>query len=60
MTYTGPERPKGTSPHEYHLTVYALNVPELLLGPISPPGQFDKELKGKVVEQATIVAIYQP
>ena len=60
MMYDGPDIHKGSSAREYLVTVYALNVPELLLGPISPPGQFDKEIKGKVIDQATLVAIYQP
>jgi len=60
MMYKGPDLPKGSEPHEYLITVYALSVAEILLGSISPPGQFDKEIAGKVIEQGSTIAIYQP
>lgn len=59
-TYNGPILPKGTPPRDYRVTLYALKVSELMLGPISPPGQFEKELQGRVIDQASVVATYCP
>ena len=55
--YSGPRPPKGSSSHEYLITIYALNTSELQLGPISPFGQFQEELTGKVLDTANLVAI---
>lgn len=55
--YSGPQLPKRSGPHEYVITVYALRVKELPLGPISPFTQFQTELSGKVIDSASLVAV---
>jgi len=60
LTYIGPDVPKGANPHEYLITIYALSIVEVQLGPMSPPAQFDKEISGKVIEKGSVIAIYQP
>ena len=54
--YGGPQPARGSSSHEYLITIYALNTSELQLGPISPFGQFQTELKGKALGSANLVA----
>lgn len=56
--YTGPVMAKGTGGHEFVLTVYALKVGELQLGPVSQFQQFQEELPGKVIETAGFVAVF--
>lgn len=56
--YTGPQMAKGSGQHEYVITLYALNVNELQLGPISPFDQFQSELSGKVLAAANLTAIF--
>jgi Raf kinase inhibitor-like YbhB/YbcL family protein len=56
--YGGPQPPKGSSSHEYLITLYALNTKELQLGPISLFEQFQSELTGKVLESVNLVAIF--
>ena len=56
--YGGPQPPKGAGPHEYVITLYALNVPDLQIGPISPFRQFQGELTGKVLDSATLVGVF--
>jgi Raf kinase inhibitor-like YbhB/YbcL family protein len=54
--YGGPQLPKGSSPHEYLITLYSLNTPQLELGPISLFTEFQTELTGKVLHVADLVA----
>ena len=56
--YGCPLLPKGSAPHEFLITLYALNTPELQLGSISPIAQFHAELPGKVLDSANLVATF--
>ncbi len=56
--YTGPTVAKGTGGHEFVLTVYALNVGELQLGPASQFQEFQDELSGRLIETADFVAVF--
>lgn len=56
--YGGPQPPRGSSPHEYLITIYALNTPQLELGPTSPYTQFQTELTGRVLDSADLVAVF--
>lgn len=56
--YTGPLTGTGRSGHEFVITVYALKVGELPLGPASRFEQFQQELPGKVIESAHVVAVF--
>lgn len=56
--YTGPLHAKGRGGHEFGITVYALNVDELQLGPVSRFEQFQEELSGKIIESASCTAMF--
>ena len=56
--YTGPFSVKGHGAHQFAITVYALRVDELQLGPASRFEQFEQELPGKVIEAAGFVAAF--
>ena len=57
--YGGPEPPKGSGPHPYVVTVYALNVPSLNLPQNTTLPAFLKALEGKVAASATTTGIYE-
>lgn len=56
--YTGPSVVKGHGAHEFAITVYALKVGELPLGPASRFEQFQQEVAGKVIDSAAFVAAF--
>lgn len=56
--YGGPQPPKGTGDHPYVVTLYALNVEKLGLGVNTSLSAFKKAIEGKVIESATITAMY--
>ncbi len=56
--YSGPQLNKASGSHEYLITLYALNVTELELGPVSPYSQFKTELLGKVIDSASLIAVF--
>jgi Raf kinase inhibitor-like YbhB/YbcL family protein len=55
MGYGGPNLQRSAGMHELLATLYALNQPEMQLGPISPLTQFQIEIKGKVLATTTMV-----
>lgn len=57
--YGGPQPPKGSGPHKYEITVYALNVNNLDLEIHTPLKIFQKSLEGKVIDSTKIVGIYE-
>jgi Raf kinase inhibitor-like YbhB/YbcL family protein len=52
--YGGPQPPKGTGDHPYVLTLYALKVEKLELGPDTSLSSFKKTIEGKVIGSAAI------
>lgn len=50
--YDGPQPPRGHGPHRYFLKLYALDTPKLLLGAGSKRWEFDKALRGHVIDEA--------
>ena len=57
--YGGPKPPKSSGAHDYVITVYAVNVESLPLGPFSTIEECTKELEGKVLASANTVGIFQ-
>lgn len=53
--YFGPRPPSGT--HHYHIEVFALDAP-LTLGPGSPLPDLESAMRGHVVGQGELVALY--
>lgn len=57
--FGGPEPPKGSGPHPYEVTIYALNVDDLGLGVNTTLSAFQKSLEGKIIASAKITGIYE-
>ena len=57
--YGGPQPPKGSGPHPYEVTIYALNTEILDLSPNTSLAGFKKALEGKVISSAKIIGIYE-
>jgi len=59
LGYGGPEPPKGTGPHPYVVTLYALNVDKIDLPEKTSLSEFDSALLGKVIATAKITGYYE-
>ena len=59
LGYGGPEPPKGSGPHPYEVTLYALNVDSLDLPENTTLPAFKKALEGKVIATARTTGIYE-
>ncbi|MBA4313173.1 MAG: YbhB/YbcL family Raf kinase inhibitor-like protein [Chlorobiaceae bacterium] len=59
LGYGGPQPPKGSGPHPYIITVYAMNVEKLDLTANSSLVAFEKTIEGKVIASARITGIYE-
>jgi hypothetical protein len=57
--YGGPQPPKGTGPHKYVVTVYALKGAGLDLKPNATLAEFQDAIKGKTLGEATITGIFE-
>lgn len=57
--YGGPEPPKGTGPHPYQFTLYALSVPSLDLSENISLAGFQRALEGVVHSRARITGIFE-
>jgi Raf kinase inhibitor-like YbhB/YbcL family protein len=60
LGYKGPNIPAGSDPHPIELTVHALSVPSLLLGPYAKPEERDAALQGKILATAKATALLTP
>lgn len=59
LGYGGPQPPKGSGPHPYIITLYALNIEKLDLGANTSLTAFIKVLEGKTLATAEITGIYE-
>jgi hypothetical protein len=57
--YGGPEPPKGSGTHQYEISVHALRVGSLGLGPRSSPSECDRALKENVLATATVIGLFE-
>jgi Raf kinase inhibitor-like YbhB/YbcL family protein len=58
LGYGGPQPPKGTGDHPYVVTIYALRVAKLELGPNTDLTRFNAALEGKVLATAIITGYF--
>ena len=58
--YGGPQLPRGSSPHEYLIMLYALDAEELQFGPLSHFTQFQTEVPPKALDFSSLVAWFAP
>lgn len=57
--YGGPQPPKGSGPHTYVVTVYALSTDKLNLKQGASLDDFKKAISGKVIEEASIKGTFE-
>jgi Raf kinase inhibitor-like YbhB/YbcL family protein len=59
LGYGGPQPPKGSGPHPYVITLYALDVEKLDLTANTSLAAFEKTIEGKIIESAMITGIFE-
>ena len=59
MGYGGPQPPKGTGPHPYVITVYALKTGKIDLAPNASLSDFQNAIKGNVIKEASMTGKYE-
>jgi Raf kinase inhibitor-like YbhB/YbcL family protein len=57
--YGGPKPPRGSGPHDYIITVYALSVVSLHVGPSTTPEECGRGMKGVVLGSASAVGVFE-
>ena len=57
--YGGPQPPKGSGPHPYVVTIYALGVDRLDLTENASLAAFLRTLEGKILGSAAITGMYE-
>jgi Raf kinase inhibitor-like YbhB/YbcL family protein len=57
--YGGPNPPRATGPHEYEITVYALDIPSLALGPFATQNECAAAMHGHVLTAASVVGTFE-
>jgi Raf kinase inhibitor-like YbhB/YbcL family protein len=57
--YGGPQPPKGTGPHRYVITIYALKDASLDLKPNATLADFQNTIKGKTLDEASITGLFE-
>jgi Raf kinase inhibitor-like YbhB/YbcL family protein len=57
--YGGPQPPKGTGPHAYVITVYALKDSRLDLKPNATLAEFQNAIEGKVLDVASMTGFFE-
>ncbi len=57
--YGGPQPPRGTGPHPYVITIYALKETRLELKPNATLADFRNAIKGKTLDEASITGLFE-
>jgi hypothetical protein len=57
--YGGPQPPRGTGPHAYVITIYALKDIRLDLKPNATLADFQNAIEGKVLEEASTTGFFE-
>lgn len=59
LGYGGPEPPKGTGPHPYEFTLYALSIEKIDIGERTSLSEFLRALEGNVLASLKITGIFE-
>jgi Raf kinase inhibitor-like YbhB/YbcL family protein len=59
LGYGGPQPPKGSGPHKYEITLFALNVEKLELDKNTSLQTFKKAIDGKVIATAKTIGVFE-
>lgn len=57
--YDGPQPPKGTGPHEYEFTVFALNVETVEISKQPQADEFERAVKPFTIESANLTGTFE-
>jgi len=57
--YDGPNISKNAGPHEYAITVRALDVEAIPVGPFSTAQECEEEMQGKILASAMVTGIFR-
>jgi Raf kinase inhibitor-like YbhB/YbcL family protein len=57
--YGGPNPPRGSGPHEYEISVHALDVASLGLGPFATQKECVSAMHGHVLASGTVSGIFE-
>ncbi len=57
--YGGPKPPRGSGVHEYEITVHALDIPSLSLGPYATLAECTAAMHGHVLASACVIGTFQ-
>jgi hypothetical protein len=60
LGYEGPNVAVGSEPHPLELTIHALSVPSLLIGPYAKPEERLNAMEGKILVTAKTTALFTP
>ena len=56
--YVGPQPAAGSGPHQYLITVFALKVESLRLGPYAPLDQSTAEMKKHILDSGSVECLF--
>lgn len=59
LGYGGPQPPKGSGPHKYEVSIYALNIEKLDLDKHTSLSTFKKAIEGKVITTAKTIGVFE-
>lgn len=59
LGYGGPAPPRGSGPHPYVATLYALNVESLTVRRDATLNEFLRAIEGKIIDQATMKGYFE-
>lgn len=59
LGYGGPEPPKGSGPHPYQVTLYALSVEKLDIPANSSLASFRNAVEGSIIASARVTGIFE-
>jgi Raf kinase inhibitor-like YbhB/YbcL family protein len=57
--YGGPQPPRGSGPHNYEITVYALDIPALPVGPYATLSECSDAMRGHVLSSGSITGTFE-
>ena len=57
--YGGPQPPRGTGPHAYVITIYALKDPKLDIKSNATLADFQHAIEGKVLDEASMTGFFE-
>jgi Raf kinase inhibitor-like YbhB/YbcL family protein len=57
--YGGPQPPRGSGPHEYEMSVYALDIPSLPVGPFATVQECADAMHDRILASASVIGTFE-